>query len=89
MIRMFARHDVADFARWREQYDAFDTERRGLGVVAEAVYPSADNETDVTVSHDFATLEAAKAFVASERLREIMARAGVAGQPTVWFTKLG
>ncbi len=89
MIRMFARHTVADFARWREQYDAFDAERRGMGVVGEAVYPSAEDATDVTLSHDFANLEAARAFVASKRLQEVMANAGVVGQPTVWFTKLG
>ena len=89
MIRMFVRHTVADFGRWRQQYDAFDAERRGLGVVAEAVYPSAEDATDVTVSHDFANLEAARAFVTSKRLQEVMTNAGVVGPPTVWFTKLG
>ena len=88
MIRMFARHDVADLATWRRHYDAFDAERRSLGVKAEAVYPSARGGADVTVTHDFDSLEQADAFAASPRLREVMAEAGVVGSPTVWFTRL-
>jgi len=40
----------------------------------------------VTAWHDFDSLEAAQTFAASPRLREVMAEAGVAGPPTIWFT---
>ncbi len=88
MIRMFARHDVTDYATWRRHYDAFDGERRALGVKAEAVYPSADGGADVTVTHDFESLEEAKALATSARLRDVMKEAGVTGSPTIWFTRL-
>jgi hypothetical protein len=88
MIRMFVRHDVADYGAWRRAYDAFDAERRQMGVVGDAVYPSAEKETDVTVSHDFETLEAAKALIGSQRLREVRGAAGVTSVPTIWFTRL-
>jgi hypothetical protein len=88
MIRMFVRHDVADYAAWRRAYDAFDAERRQMGVLGDAVYPSAEKETDVTAYHDFETLEAAKAFIASPRLREVMGAAGVSSVPAIWFTRL-
>ena len=86
MIRMFVRHPVSDFAVWKQAYDDFDAERRGMGVVGDAVYQAADNPTDVTVWHDFEDLQSARAFVESERLREVMTSAGVAGEPTIWFT---
>jgi hypothetical protein len=86
MIRMFVRHPVADFAKWKQAYDDFDAERKGMGVVGDAVYQSADDPTDVTVWHDFETLQSAHDFVGSARLREVMANAGVAGEPTIWFT---
>ena len=86
MIRMFVRHPVADFSAWRQAYDDFDAERKGMGVVGDAVFRSADNPNDVTVWHDFQTLQSAQDFVGSERLREVMANAGVAGEPTIWFT---
>lgn len=86
MIRMFVRHPVADFEAWKRGYDAFDQERRGMGVTGDAVFQAAGDPNDVTAWHDFDTLEAAQAFVGSDRLREVMAEAGVSGEPTIWFT---
>jgi len=57
-----------------------------MGVTGDAVYQSVDDPNDVTVWHDFETLEAAQEFASSPRLREAMAGAGVAGEPQIWFT---
>ena len=86
MIRMFVRHNVTDYAKWRAVYDGFDQERSGMGVRSPAVYQAADNANDVTVTHDFDDLPTAQAFASSSRLKEIMGEAGVAGAPQVWFT---
>ncbi len=83
---MFVRHQVADFAKWKQAYDDFGPTQERLGVTAEAVYRSADDPNDVTVTHDFATLDAARQFVASDEVRRTMEQAGVAGEPTIWFT---
>ncbi len=85
MVRMFVRHDVADYPKWRQAYDAFDAERRRMGVVSHAVFRSAEKDIDVTVTHDFESLAAAKSFIASQRLREVMGAAGVVSVPTIWF----
>jgi hypothetical protein len=87
MIRMFARHQVSDYGKWRKAYDDFDGERKKMGVTGAAVYTAADNDRDVTVTHDFDSLDKAKAFAQSDRLRQVMTSAGVAGQPTIWFAK--
>jgi hypothetical protein len=87
MIRMFARHQVSDYGKWRKAYDDFDGERKKMGVTGAAVYTAADNDRDVTVTHDFDSLDKAKAFAQSDRLRQVMTAAGVAGQPTIWFAK--
>lgn len=86
MIRMFVRHQVTDFAKWKQAYDNFDGERKGMGVVGDAVFTSADDPNDVTAWHDFDSLQSAQAFIGSERLREVMSEAGVAGEAVVWFT---
>jgi len=72
-VRLFVRHPVTDYATWRKAYDAFDSERVPMGVIGDAVYRSVDDPNDVTVYHDFATVEKAKAFAASPRLRDVMA----------------
>ncbi len=86
MVRMFIRHTIKDYALWRASYDSFDSDRAGMGVTAHAVYRAADNPNDVTVWHDFATLEGAQSFAGSAALRDRMAGAGVVGAPQVWFT---
>lgn len=87
MIRLFVRHPVSDFPRWKEAYDAFDPERSGMGVKAHGVFQTVGNANDVTVWHDFESMDEAQAFLDSDRIKEVMTAAGVAGEPTVWFTE--
>jgi len=35
MFRMFVRHPVSDFATWKQAYDDFDGERKGMGVAGQ------------------------------------------------------
>ena len=87
MATLFVRHKVADYGKWRKAYDDFDTERRSMGVTSDGVYQLNGDSNDVTVYHEFGSAEAAKAFAASPRLKEVMANAGVEGAPTVWITQ--
>ena len=86
MVRMFVRHDVADYDAWKKGYDEFDETRRGMGVTGDAVFQAADDPTDVTVTHDFESEDAARAFVSSPELKGAMENAGVVGEPQVWLT---
>ena len=52
-VRMYIRHEVADYSAWRKTYDAFAGMQRKLGVTRQAVYQSVENPNDVTVTHDF------------------------------------
>jgi quinol monooxygenase YgiN len=85
MVRMFVRHAVADFDAWKKVYDDFD--RESLGVTGHAVYRSVDDPNGVTVWHDFEDASVAKGFAQSKQLHEVMERAGVVGEPTIWFTE--
>ena len=87
MVRIFVRHTVRDYAVWRRAYNAFDKERKSMGVKRHAVFRAVAKPKDVTIWHDFATLRKAKAFVGSRRLREAMRAAGVKSAPSIWFVK--
>jgi len=56
-----------------------------MGVKGDAVFQSIDDPNDVTVWHDFEAADAARAFVSSDALRDAMQRAGVQGEPQVWY----
>jgi hypothetical protein len=87
MATLFVRHSVADYGKWRQAYDAFDAERKGMGVTSDGVYQLDGNPNDVTIYHEFASMDAAKAFAGNPRLREILGQAGVQGAPDIWFTE--
>lgn len=40
MVRMMIRHTVRDYRRWWSAYNAFDKERKKLGVTGHAVFRS-------------------------------------------------
>jgi quinol monooxygenase YgiN len=84
--RLFAHHEVADYGVWRKAFNAFAPTQKKLGVISSAVYRSADNANDVTVIHDFQSVEKAKAFATSPELKAAMEKAGVKGAPQIWIT---
>jgi len=84
MTTMFVRQTVSDYKVFRKVYDEHAEFQKANGVTAQAVYQAADNPNDVTVTHEFATLAAAQAFVKSEVLKKAMQSLG--GPPTIWFT---
>jgi hypothetical protein len=87
MATMFVRHTVSDYAAWRKVYDEFEPTRKSMGVTSHGVYRSVDDPNDITAYHEFASIEAARAFAASDELHHAMQNAGVSGPPTIWFTE--
>ena len=88
MVTLFVRHTVADYDAWRRVFDGFAATQNELGVTATAVFRGADDAKDITVTHDFATLEAAKAFTGSQELKAAMHDAGVTSAPSIWYATL-
>jgi hypothetical protein len=82
-VRMFVRHEVPDYAAWKKSYNSFAATQKGHGVIHQAVYQSADDPDDVTVIHDFHTLDEAKAFAALPELKAAMEKSGVRGAPQI------
>lgn len=87
MVRMFIRHAVNDFDTWKQTYDQFDEEQKQMGVIDDGVYQAVDDPNDVTVWHDFRDVDTARSMANSDRLAEAMEEAGVAEEPTIWFTE--
>ena len=86
MVTLFVRHTVADYKAWRKGFDEFQPTGAGYGVKSAAVYQTADNPNDVTVTHDFDSVESARTFTQAKELASAMQKAGVIGAPTIWIT---
>ncbi len=86
MARLFVRHKVEDYAKWRKVYDELEETRTRMGEIGDWAFQLDGDPNDVTVIHDFDSVEKANAFAASAELHEAMSNAGVAGRPDVWIT---
>jgi quinol monooxygenase YgiN len=87
MIHVIVRHKVADFAKWKQAFDAFLNHRMAAGETGFRVFQSIDDPRDVTVFSDWESTENARRFMQSEDVRKTMQSAGVAGTPDVSFVQ--
>ena len=85
MATLFARHTVSDYTAWKKAYDDFDPTRKAMGVTSDGVYQADDNPNNITIYHEFDSMDAAKKFAGSDELKSTMQAAGVVGAPDIWF----
>jgi hypothetical protein len=85
MMHMLIRHKVADFAKWKPIYDAHASARQNAGLKEEHLLRNADDPNEVILFFSTENLDKAKAFTASDDLRQAMQKAGVSDKPDVYF----
>ncbi len=70
---------------WKKIYDEMKHIRDAGGATNDVVYQSPDNPNELTLSMEFPSIDAAKAFASSDALRSAQQAARVQGAPEVWF----
>jgi hypothetical protein len=84
---MLVRHKVADFTKWKPVYDAHSSARQKAGLKEEHLFCNAEDPSEVLLLFSVEDVDKAKAFAASDDLREAMAKAGVSDKPDIYFLK--
>ena len=77
------RHQVDEYAAWRQLYDSLEYLRGQHGCTAARVWQLKNDANDVLVTHDFPTAEQAAGFAGDPELAAGMASGGVAGTPQI------
>ncbi len=85
MVHIIIRHQVADYSRWKEVFDAHLNVRRAAGETQYRIMLSVDDVRDVTLFCDWDSLDHARRFVSSDDIKQAMKQAGVIGDPDVRF----
>ena len=85
MNYVLIRHKVADFAKWKPVYDAHLSARQNAGLKEEHLFRNADDQNEVLLLFSVEDVDKAKAFTASDDLRQAMEKAGVNDKPDVYF----
>jgi heme-degrading monooxygenase HmoA len=85
VINILIHHEVADYPAWKLAFESALDWRRKNGEHSCRIFHSAGDVNDLTLLFEWESLEAARAFMASDELKARMAKAGVKGQPRVDF----
>ena len=84
---ILVQHPVADFDTWKAGFDAHEGVRREVGFLGHHINRADDDPDLVTIYLALTDIERAKAFAASEELKQIMQEVGVTGPPEMtWVT---
>jgi hypothetical protein len=85
MATMIAKMRVANFERWKEDFESMTGPRQRSGWIEHRVVRDATDPNVVTVISRVRDLDSAKRYGQSNELRDAMKRSGVLGPPEIWF----
>lgn len=83
MITVIMQHEVKDFAKWKEIYDADEPNRAEAGVKQLGLYTSVKNPNDVTMIFEAPGIDVLESYTSNPRVQEEMKNAGVISVPVI------
>jgi hypothetical protein len=86
---LIIRHEVRDYAAWKQVFDGHGDARSKAGVVGHAVSRSVRNPNAVIVYLQAESEQLLRAFAAGSDLKAVMQGAGVVGVPDLSFVQGG
>lgn len=85
MATMIVKHKVADFNTWKTFFDSDQQNRIAAGWIRHDLLRDSADPNLVTIVGKTKSLDQARAFASSPKLKETMQSAGVISQPEVSF----
>ncbi len=79
------KHQVSDYAVWREKFDADNDNRLAAGLVCRGLGTIEGNDNMVFIVLGVADLEKCKGMLSDPKMMEVMREAGVMGEPEVSY----
>jgi hypothetical protein len=84
---MMIKHKVEDYAKWKSAFDAHAPAREKAEMYAQHIFREVNDPNNVFVLCEIKSIDKANALSASPETKEIVKKAGVIGQPEVYFLK--
>jgi quinol monooxygenase YgiN len=81
MITVIGKHEVKDAKSWKVAFDSDETRRASAGIKVNGVYASAENPNMITISMEFPNKEVLDGMMSDPQMKQVMAEAGVIGEP--------
>ncbi|MEO6050857.1 MAG: cyclase [Pyrinomonadaceae bacterium] len=82
---VLVRSKVRDFSEWKAEYDNHLPSRDAAQLSEKYLLRSTEDQNEVVILFEAADMDKAKAFTASDDLREAMQKSGVVDKPDIYF----
>jgi len=83
MIYLLVHHEVADYTVWKSLFDSSLDWRTRSGERNCRIFRGVQNPNELTLLFEWEDIDQARAFTASDELKNRMAKAGVKGAPRI------
>jgi hypothetical protein len=87
MTKMYVRHTVSDFAKWKSVFDNHDVTRRKFGAKKSEAFSNSQNPNEVLAVIEWENKEQANRFLKESDVQEIMHNGGVTNAPEVSYAE--
>ena len=85
MASLLIQHQVQDYATWKKVFDSVHDLRISSGELSAQIFHDASDPNKLTVLNKWDSVENAQKFAHSPDLMAAMQKAGVVGQPSIFF----
>ena len=85
MTYILVMHKVENYDKWKSVYDENIAMRKAYGSMGAVVFHNANDPNHIFVKSEWENMEKAKEFAESEDLKIKMQKAGVIGQPAIYY----
>ena len=89
MSYVMTRFKVADYARWKQVFEAGGALRQSYGSKGGRLFRNASDPNELILLTQWDNLEKARQFAQSEELKADIQKAGHLGQPDVFYLEEG
>jgi quinol monooxygenase YgiN len=86
---MLVTHSVDDFDKWKAVFDEVKPMRDEAGELSVALFRDASEPDTITALFEWDSLDNAREYAGSDRLKAAMQKAGVSVPPTISFLNAG
>ncbi len=87
MVKIFVRHTLEDYAKWKPLFDGHADVREKYGCTSASVFASVENPNEVLLEIVWKTKEGAMQFLGDPSLKATMEKAGVISAPEFSFSE--
>jgi hypothetical protein len=87
MTKVFIRHKVRDYAKWKKTFDGFLAQRKVGGELSYSIGHVPNEPNNLCLIFDWDSVDNANAFLLSEELRAAMKESTVAELPDIFISE--